>query len=175
MVTQDRVKTVLAYDPTTGKFAWLNRPELPKWINTRVVGTEAGHLSRLGYILIGIDGVSYAAHRLAWLYAYGEMPTLIDHIDRDRSNNTIGNLRVVSRTDNAVNRTVISASGLKGVTWHRCGKWQAQIQRDGKHHYLGLFDDRIEAAKAYRDAALTIHGEWVGEMPELAQLGGASS
>jgi len=163
---------MMRYDRINGEFTWLYRPEIPKWINARVVGKQAGYIGKDGYRTIRIDGVNYSAHRLAWLYVHGEWPsTEIDHIDRDRANNALSNLRVASHSSNCVNKRVLSASGYKGVTWHRgVGKWQAQIERGGKVHYLGVFDDKLEAAEAYRDAAATIHGNWTADMPELARL-----
>ena len=86
-----------------------------------------------------------------------------DHIDRNGLNNCRSNLRPDPKRRNNANQGIRSdnTSGYKGVTWHkRGGKWQAQIQVNGKRRHLGLFVDEIEAAKAYDRAALEAFGEF---------------
>lgn len=79
----------------------------------------------------------------------------VDHIDGNRLNNTRDNLRFVTRLQNGWNRQRQSnMSGYKGVSWHdHHGKWQARIQHDGRQFFLGYFDDPVEAALAYDQAA----------------------
>ena len=91
-ITQDDLKSLLTYDPDTGEFRWrFSRPRCAK-------GALAGTASYHGYTVIKINGRSYRAHRLAWLYEYGRWPNgELDHINRRRSDNTIANLREVSR------------------------------------------------------------------------------
>lgn len=98
----------------------------------------------MGYIEIGFEGTSYLAHRLAWLYIYGRWPTnTIDHLDGDKKNNAIKNLRDVPHRVNMYNR----ANAL-GVIFAK-GRWNAEIQRGGKHIYLGRYDTFTEARAAY--------------------------
>lgn len=102
MITHSFVKELLHYDPETGIFRWK-----VALTNSVGVGLVAGTLGSRGYWHIRIGGTTYASHRLAWFYVHGEWPTqVIDHIDRDRSNNRIANLRDVSLSDNNRNRTV---------------------------------------------------------------------
>ncbi len=111
VLTRDRLIEVLDYDEETGIFKW------KKKLSSRgVVGKIAGTTS-YGYSAINIDGVRYFSHRLAWLYFYGSWPNQeIDHIDRNRKNNAIKNLRDVNRVVNALNtgNRTDSTSGIKG-------------------------------------------------------------
>lgn len=150
VLTRERLMDVLDYNKDTGIFVW------KKKLSARgAVGKKAGTIS-YGYIAINIDGARYFAHRLAWLYTYGVWPTKeIDHIDRNRNNNSISNLRDVSRVVNALNNSPqnLNTSGIKGVTFcKQRNKWQAQINLSGKNLTLGRFDTIDEAAIAYKAA-----------------------
>ena len=86
-----RLRELLSYDPDTGLFRWSKNK------GSKDAGELAGCVSPKGYILIGIDGCLYLAHRLAWLYVHGEFPEKdIDHRDQDKSNNRICNLRLAT-------------------------------------------------------------------------------
>lgn len=150
VLTRERLMEVLDYNPDTGVFIWKQ-----KLSNRGAVGKKAGAIS-YGYNVINIDRVRYFAHRLAWLYVYGVWPEKeIDHIDRNRFNNSISNLRDVSRAVNALNNGLRSdaTSGLKGVTWcQERNKWQAQINISGRNLTLGRYDTIDEAAIAYKAA-----------------------
>jgi hypothetical protein len=143
--------TGLRYDPTTGIFVWSKSP-------ARVIkaGTVAGRLGRDGYIAIQIKGRLYFAHRLAWLYVNGVWPkNQIDHINGNRSDNRIENLREATRKQNGENRRVVSTtrSGKTGVTWNeRYGVWYARIMHNKKPIHLGAFKN-LDAAIAVRVAA----------------------
>lgn len=150
VLTRERLIDVLDYNKETGVFIWLKK------LSARgAVGKIAGTTS-YGYNAINIDGVRYFAHRLAWLYVYGQWPKQeIDHIDRNRRNNAISNLRDVSRIVNALNsgERSDSSSGIKGVTFcKQRNNWQAQISLSGKNITLGRFDTLDEAAIAYKSA-----------------------
>lgn len=160
MITQEYLKEVLNYNSETGIFTWKVR----KGVRGKV-GAVTGTLSKYrGYLDIKIDGVLYPAHRLAWLYVYGKMPdNLIDHIDCDRVNNRISNLREATHSENLRNtgRTVVNTSGFKGVSLHKMtGKWQARVGVNRTRKYLGLFDTPEEAFIAYQAAAQELHGEF---------------
>ncbi len=160
------LRTLLAYDPATGLFTWLYRPEgnneNKRW-NTRYAGKPAGSLSPQGYIIIKYLGRFYKAHRLAWLYVHGEWPDGdLDHKDTYRANNRFDNLRPTTGSQNHANRPIQSnnTSGYKGVSWDKTtSKWRASI-RNGLSIHLGLYDEPEHAAAAYRIAAAYIFGQF---------------
>lgn len=159
MLTATRLRELLSYDPETGDFTRLVGRSGPRSRAGDVAGCENGQ----GYIRIYVDGIGYKAHRLAWLYVYGEMPPELDHINGNRSDNRIANLRSVTRAQNKMNcRTYKNCtSGLKGATFNkRAQKWKAQIQRDGKKVGLGYFETAEAAHEAYAVAANALHGEF---------------
>jgi hypothetical protein len=155
-LTFERLREVVSYDPETGLFTWIRAS------NRRVrVGSTAGSLSE-GYVEIGIDGHSYKAHRLAWLYVYGSWPVRdIDHLDGNRANNALANLRDVSRRTNIQNQRKAkpnNASGFLGVAPTVSGRrWTAQVHVGGKKHHLGCFDSPQEAHEAYVAGKRRLH------------------
>jgi hypothetical protein len=157
-LTQERLKELLSYDPLTGVFLWKVAKK-----HGGCVGDVAGSKNSQGYIVIGADGKHYKAHRLAWLYHYGEIPKEIDHANLDKSDNRISNLRPATRSQNRSNIRAYknSASGQKGVSPHgMTGKWQAVISIGGKQNYLGLFERQEDAAAAYSKAAIQLYGSF---------------
>jgi len=158
MITQERLKEALDYNPETGVFIWKIDPAY--YIKK---GSIAGGLiSTTGYRKIIIDKKMYLAHRLAWLYVTGEQPpSQIDHINRIVDDNRFSNLRACTYSQNGANRRIQSnnKSGYKGVDRNR-GKWRARGKKDGKVYHLGLFDTVEEACSAYRDFAVFAHGEF---------------
>ena len=159
MITQGRLKEVLDYDPETGEFCW--RVTLSR---RAMAGKRAGATSpSVLFRLIGIDGVRHMAHRLAWLYAYGTFPIgHLDHINRNKSDNRIKNLRKATKIENGGNsKARKSRSGLKGAHWHEgAKKWTSDIHHNGKKIYLGLFGTAKEAHAAYCQAAKEHFGEF---------------
>jgi hypothetical protein len=118
-----------------------------------VPGDIAGSIQGDGYVMIGINGKSWKAHRLAWLYVHGEWPQNdIDHVNGVRTDNRLENLRVVSRQDNSRHRVFMNknnTSGIVGVSYHKAtGKWQASMHVAGKQKYLGLYDTQEQAKQA---------------------------
>jgi hypothetical protein len=158
-LTQDELKRLLSYDLNTGNFTW-NISK--KGIN---LDKSAGSIhANDGYCRIRIDGVPYSAHRLAWLYVHGSWPkVVIDHIDGDRSNNRLSNLREATLRQNQFNRKVkcTSSTGVKGVSLDRRGKrFQVQIKIEGVKKFIGYFNTISEGAAAYNAIAKTIHGQF---------------
>lgn len=145
VLTQEILKSLLGYDPDTGVFRWKIKAN-----STLKPGAIAGCRCPQGYWVIRVFGKNMKAHRLAWLYVYGYLPKRIDHIDRNRSNNAIANLRTVTAAQNSANRAARSAnqSGYVGVYWNKLAKkWQARVFIKGKTHYIGIFDSADEAAR----------------------------
>lgn len=160
MLTQARLKELLHYDPETGSFTWKSG-HASGW--SRKSEREAGH-AFMGYRRIKLDQKSYLAHRLAWLWVTGEMPTLrIDHQDLNKSNNKFKNLRLATGSQNVLNVGLKSnnTSGIKGVYWKKkLSKWFASININGKQTHLGYFADKEDAAKAVQKKRTEIHGEY---------------
>lgn len=164
MLTHERLKEVLNYDQETGVFTWKIR------LSRRThVGERAGvHDKKFDCIHIKIDGKSYLAHRLAWFYVTGVMPTkLVDHRNRIRTDNSYSNLREATPLQNQHNRAT-----AKGYCWSKqSGKWVASIRVNYKSIHLGSFDLESDARQAYLDGCLKYHGaEWSGN--KLAQADG---
>jgi hypothetical protein len=122
-------------------------------------GQEAGYIDNR-YMRVGFMGKYYLVHRLIWLYVYGYMPRFIDHINHDRSDNRIENLREATIRDNNTNRSQRkdNTSGVTGVSWYKnYGKWSARINTGNKRVLLGYFDTVMDA-KLAREQALVKYG-----------------
>tara|TARA_R100000951_G_scaffold90032_1_gene78169 strand:+ start:14751 stop:15239 length:489 start_codon:yes stop_codon:yes gene_type:complete len=110
------------------------------------------NVNKDGYRAVKIGGTMYQAHRVCWKMHYGECPSdQIDHINQDRGDNRIANLRVVSHQENGKNQkqSTRNTSGVTGVHWHtRDQRWRAKINIKGKSVFLGSFTDKIDAIYA---------------------------
>lgn len=156
-LTQKYLKQRLLYEPETGDFYWktvITRPD--------VLGKKAGCIHPAsGYVEIGLNRKIYKAHRLAWLYVYGVFPKgLIDHINRNRIDNRIANLREVNKAENLQNQTLraVSKTGFMGASFNtQKQKYVAQITVFGKKIYLGQFDSAEEAHQAYMRKKVELH------------------
>ena len=127
------------------------------------VGDIAGHLDTFGYICVGIDNKLYKAHRLIYLYHNGYLPPCLDHIDGNKSNNKIDNLRSASTSQNQMNirLSTKNTSGTKGVTWNKKSKkWLVRVRAESKEHCFGYFDDKELAKSVAIDATNKIHKEF---------------
>jgi hypothetical protein len=166
LITQGQVREALDYDPKTGVFTWRYRESQPPQWSSQFVGKRAGSLKSHGYRYISIKNTRHAEHRLVWLYVYGSLPgpgLHVDHINGQRDDNRLKNLRVLPRADNLVNCGPSSrnTSGVKGVGWNKKEKkWQAYICRHRKQIHLGWFSDFDDAAKARRKAEKSIQGKF---------------
>ena len=152
----DRLRERVNYDPKTGAFTW--RIAGPKCR----VGDPVGGLDGDGYRVIGIDFRLYRAHRLAWLYVHGTLPAQpLDHINGDRLDNRIENLREANKSQNGQNRKgppKNNTSGFLGVSWEtQTGRWKAQIVVGGQNHNLGRFESATLAYAAYLNAKAQMH------------------
>jgi hypothetical protein len=149
MITQEELKQLLDYDPTTGIFT----RKVSK--GGQKVGSVAGCLDKAkGHLQICINMIQYQAHRLAWLYMTGNWPKQqIDHINGSRSDNRIENLRDVSNRDNQSNRHTHRNGRLVGASWNKQNKkWKANIVINRHKHFLGYFPTEQAAHEAYLTA-----------------------
>jgi hypothetical protein len=157
MLTQERLKELLHYDPETGVFTWIAKSSKHSHI---AVGDIAGSIEVKGYRVIHVDGKIQKAHRLAWLYVTGRWPKGdIDHINHDGTYNAWKNLREVTHAVNGRNKSKHSnnTSGHTGVTWReRSKRWEARVTVDGKRKHVGTFTSLEAAASAYRAAVETL-------------------
>ena len=160
LLSVDVLRANVSYDPETGLFTRIKNHPKRKYL----AGSITGVLRPDGYLQVMIEGQIYLAHRLAWLYVHGVMPThYIDHINGNTFDNVIANLRdatVEQNNQNAKTRKD-STSGIKGVYIHKLtGKWAAACQSNKKRKHLGLFDTIAEAEKAVKSYREQLHGEF---------------
>lgn len=156
MLTQQRVKELFDYHPD-GYLTW------KKTIGGRAnAGSIAGSMTSNGYLLIRIKQKSTMAHRIVFLWHHGYLPEQdIDHIDGNRTNNRIENLREATRSQNNANSKIArnNTSGYKGVQWCKATrKWRAVIWINNKRKCLGRHIEIEDAAKAYHEAAVAYFG-----------------
>lgn len=155
-LTLDRLKKVLSYDRTTGVFYWRVSTS-----NRVKAGRMAGRDNGVGYLRLMLDRRLYYTHRLAWMYVHGTMPEVeIDHINGNRSDNRISNLRLAQHRENGQNQALrkTNTSGKHGVSWSKPhNKWAAYIMKDGRKRHLGLFDSLEDAGDAYLAGKARLH------------------
>ena len=158
MLTAERLREVLGYDPLTGVFTWREgrRNQYAR------AGSVAGTLTWKGYVHIGIDRRYYGAHQLAWLYTHGEWARpCVDHRNGDRADNRIDNLRRATNSQNGANvgPYKTNTSGFRGVSPAN-GRWVASISKDGHQTHIGTFGTPEEAHRAYVAKAMELFGEF---------------
>lgn len=158
-LTQQRLRELLHYDGDTGLITRLT--DYGRW-NRQKAGNVVGSMRRDGYMQVNIDGSMYLSHRVAWAYVHGKWPVNdIDHIDGNRTNNRISNLREATRGENLQNKRRAqsnSASGMLGVSWDKArSKWTAEIKVGKTKFRLGRFDLVAEAQSAYLEAKRRHH------------------
>jgi hypothetical protein len=131
----------------TGIFTWV----IPTGDRVKA-GQKAGRVNH-GYISIKINKREYGAHRLAWLYVHGAWPDGdVDHINRDKSDNRIANLRQATRAQNLQNRQ------YAGAYWYSPRKkWRVNIRVDGKRLWIGDYNTHTDALAARADAVSKYH------------------
>jgi len=159
MINQSELKHYLTYDTCSGIFTW--NVSTARRIK---VGDIAGGLNSEGYVRIRLRGKWYLAHRLAWLYTYGEFPSFeIDHINGNPSDNSITNLRNANRKQNMENQKLHkdNRSGHRGVSFvELLQKWRVRVTHQRQIYNVGYFDkleDAVNAAKTARDSLFTHH------------------
>ena len=157
----EQLRKLLHYEPDTGLFRWkVNRR------GTAKVGSVAGTSNGQGYINVTINEKRFKAHRLAWALYYNQDPggMQIDHIDKNKSNNKIINLRLASNRRNGANSGPRKNNklGVKGI-YYKNDKFRAAIKKNGKNYHLGYYDTIEEASDVYWAAAQELYGEFAYE------------
>lgn len=154
-LTRERLLEKAAYDRTTGVFV---RRSAGWGIQA---GQVMGSINKQGYRMITVDGIPYLAHRLAWLYEYGEWPNhQVDHVNGNRDDNSIGNLRRASSRQQSTNRAwKAGRSGYRNVVQVK-NRWQARLTVDGRSKSLGYFDDPKSASEVVESKRAELFGEF---------------
>lgn len=152
-----RLHEVLLCDPDKGILIWKPRPGIAR--NDRAGKIAGSKRKKDGYISLSIDRKPLLAHRIIWAMYYGYWPIkYLDHINRNRSDNRISNLREVSCSENCQNTTIYKSNknGVKGVYYHS-GGYEARISVNRKKIYLGFFRTFEEAKAARLSAEAVLH------------------
>ena len=150
--SQEALRGLFSYDPDTGHLTNLYTRH-----SRAVKGRRAGHLKQHGYRCVGIDGVVYGEHRLIWKLVYGEDPDTIDHINSDRSDNRLCNLRDCTQTENnrfAADKRNSLPLGVKQLSedGKLYDRYMARATINGKRVYLGTYGTPEQAHQAYLEA-----------------------
>lgn len=154
MITQERLKEL--FNLEDGKLIRKKAAAKAK------AGTSSTAKDRDGYLVVGVDGKLYRAHRMVWLYIHGSLPENcdIDHINRVKDDNRPENLRAISHAENLQNKTRYknNRTGFKGV-WrsNQTGKFVAVIEHMGKRYHIGCFEAPEDASIAYEEKANELH------------------
>ena len=155
---QDRLNELLEY--RDGKVYWkVDRG------SRKCKGKEAGTDHGKGYKALRIRelGGSMLLHRVIWIMHHGDAPEMLDHINNDKSDNRIENLRPATRVQNGYNRagTSINTTGVKNVSWvKRNKKWGVNISVNGKRKWIGLFEDLELADLVAQEVRHKYHGQY---------------
>lgn len=156
-MTQEYLKSIVEYDKDSGKFYRIKSRHgkpIRKILDSKP-NQKTGYIEfRLFY-----NGSSkkYRSHRLAFLYVTGEIPEFVDHINHNRSDNRWDNLRSVTRSENAKNKSKYKSnnSGVTGVYWMKHNKrWWSMIVSDGKRISLGYYKNKEDAIEARVNAEI---------------------
>ena len=179
-----RLRELLDCDPATGTLRWRERPGCPDF-NAQWAGKPAGKLDPTnGYLRLMIDGRHQYVHRMVWLHVKGYLPPKdLDHIDGDRTNCAISNLRPATKAENNRNRhgPPRSKPGPRGSWQDSRGNFQVRIETGGangergKSIYLGTYSTAEAAERAYLDAETALHGAFAFSARETTAKSRAAS
>lgn len=152
MFTQEELKEAVHYDPETGVFTYLTGRKLGKRADKLHAST--------GYMRFQFKGYRWLAHRFAWFYTYGDNPEVVDHINGNKTDNRICNLRPATQQENCCNSAKRNnPTNVKGVTFYN-NKYVARVGSNGKMHNLGSFNTKEEAEQVVRGFREKLHGEF---------------
>ena len=146
---QTYLKSLLDYDKNTGLFQWRVRRS-----NCTKKGWFFGTARPDGYYQLSIDKKTYLCHKLTWLWSMGDLPEVLDHINENKQDNRLCNLRKSNHSLNGLNqarRHQDSLSPYRGVSKTASGKWMAKYCFNNKQIYLGSFDYPEDAYKIYTE------------------------
>lgn len=167
--SQEALRTMFDFNHVTGQLFWKRREDRDSQWNGRYAGKEVGTVSSKGYRGTELNNVRFSLHRIIYKLAYGEMPKnmQIDHIDGDKLNNRLDNLRLVTNSENQRNRKADKGRKYKGV--YKCKKgFKVEITHLGDRIYGGFFATERIAAFVYDELAREHHGEHANfNFPEL--------
>lgn len=157
MITQQQVKEL--FDYKDGELYW-KKPLKTAQCNY-TVGDKAGKKHSAGYIQVCLKRKLYLAHRLIFLWHHGYLPKVIDHIDGNKCNNRIENIREVTSSQNGFN-CKLSAKNLSGYknVYRLNNKWGIAISVNGKNKYFGTYDDVHEAGAKAKELRNKLRGEY---------------
>lgn len=160
MITRDQLKELISYDPQTGICIRINVPKYQPYLT----GKPAGSRRKDNRLVMKVNNKSKFMSHWIWLYMTGELPPknmVIDHLDRDPSNDRWNNLRLATPQENMRNLSIgkSNKSGIPGVYFSK-NKWTAQISLDEKQIYLGSYDTKENAIQARKTAELQYFGNF---------------
>jgi HNH endonuclease len=164
LIQQIDVKKDFDYDDKSGILQW---SKVKVDANKRLIGRFAGHLGKDGYLLVNFRGCKVAAHQLVWIWNFGNLPNgCIDHINGDKTDNRIVNLRDVTHKVNNENKhkaRADSGTGVMGVFLQNSKRnpYRSVIKTNGRSISLGVFKTIELASMAYQHAKLKIHTGYV--------------
>lgn len=164
-MNQETLKNLVEYKD--GWLYWKERKgndRFTKTFNSKFCGVKVGSLAVTGYLETAVKQEKYLVHRLVFLYHHGYLPEQIDHIDGNRLNNHIDNLRPATKSENQCNtcfqKNNLSGSLVKGVYRHGKNGWRVQIMKDGEVNYRGGFATREDAEVYAAKLRSELHGNF---------------
>jgi hypothetical protein len=160
ILTKEHLHEIFSYKD--GHLYWKIKPS-----SKTLIGTKAGCSNKLGYVEIRYKKTLYLAHRLIFMMFYGFFPKQIDHIDGNKGNNLIENLREANNIQNSLNKPIPKSnkSGIKNVSWQKSAqKWQVNLCVNKEYKYFGLFDDLELAQLVAIEARDKYHGKFANHL-----------
>lgn len=151
------------FDTFTGDLIWNTAPRY----HSELLGQRAGTDNGVGYRQVQFNRKMHKVSHIVWLIEHGKYPAEdLDHINHDRSDNRLENLRLATKEQNLANSMLRqdNKSGYKGVGWHKQSqKWRARVTHEGKCYFSGCFDKLEDAVAARQKLAKELFGEFANE------------